>query len=741
MDPSFNDQLRTIIVSGLAAVPEGGWLVSGLLSLLWPETGENVWDEIEGQVEALISQKLADYEYRQVSEDLEGLKNVVQDYSQALKDSQGDTNYISEKFNVALGAFEAAKPHFMSEGYEVLLLPLLAQMANMHLSLLRDGVLFGKGWGWTDRDVSDTQAKLTAQIWEHKNYSAQWYQTGLQNLPLPTDGRNLSTRRWKVQNAYVRQMTLHVLDNSFYWPYFDPAANPRGVVLPKDGVILPKLTREIYSDPQGTSDDNPIGVYAPPKRKITNLSVWGGSLIDAVQAAYGGSWGPRMGNTSGGSNQPPRGWNGAIPDDNPIRVVGGQSGDVLNAMWFRFNSGEQTNWCGGLGGGPFYWGPSGHILTSVRIMGKSSYYGTADCAIFGFRYEDSYDVTPTTITDVHQVAAAPLPDGRLQLWAVAGDGGLYSTRRNRTEPENSAWEPWSNFLGEVGALPQGVVPQQVAAAPLSDGRLQLWAVSGQGGLYSTWQLNTDPNATWAGPWHDFLREIGTLPRGAPQQVAAARLSDGRLQLWAIDGDGGLYSTRKSSSDPNARWEPWSDFLGEVGALPGVRPQQVVTARLPDGRLQLWATDPNNVFYRTWQLSIDPASRWAPWHNFRDEVGPLSGPVPQQMIVAPLSDGRLQLWIFDNYSGLNRTWQLSTDPNKPDWAPWRDFFGEVGELPGEFAARSPRQMAVATLPDGRQQLWVVNGFDQIYSTVMVDTDPKSGRWAPWRDFTALAGVPS
>ena len=51
------------------------------------------------------------------------------------------------------------------------------------------------------------------------------------------------------------------------------------------------------------------------------------------------------------------------------------------------------------------------------------------------------------------------------------------------------------------------------------------------------------------------------------------------------------------------------------------------------------------------------------------------------------------------------------------------------------------MAVATLPDGRQQLWVVNGFDQIYSTVMVDTDPKSGRWAPWRDFTALPGVPS
>jgi hypothetical protein len=49
------------------------------------------------------------------------------------------------------------------------------------------------------------------------------------------------------------------------------------------------------------------------------------------------------------------------------------------------------------------------------------------------------------------------------------------------------------------------------------------------------------------------------------------------------------------------------------------------------------------------------------------------------------------------------------------------------------------VAAAPLPDGRLQLWVVNGFDQLYSTVMVDTDPKSGRWTPWRDFTTLPEV--
>jgi len=43
-------------------------------------------------------------------------------------------------------------------------------------------------------------------------------------------------------------------------------------------------------------------------------------------------------------------------------------------------------------------------------------------------------------------------------------------------------------------------------APLSDGRLELWVTGGAGGLFTTWRSDTDPNADWA-PWFDFLAKV------------------------------------------------------------------------------------------------------------------------------------------------------------------------------------------------------------------------------------------
>jgi hypothetical protein len=94
-------------------------------------------------------------------------------------------------------------------------------------------------------------------------------------------------------------------------------------------------------------------------------------------------------------------------------------------------------------------------------------------------------------------------------------------------------------------------------APLSDGRLQLWAVDSQGGLSTTWKTTTNPDANWV-PWADALGETGPLPAAAAQ-VAVAPLSDGRLQLWAVDSQGGLSTTWKTTTNPDANWAGWSDF--------------------------------------------------------------------------------------------------------------------------------------------------------------------------------------
>ena len=158
---------------------------------------------------------------------------------------------------------------------------------------------------------------------------------------------------------------------------------------------------------------------------------------------------------------------------------------------------------------------------------------------------------------VQDVAVAPLPDGRLELWATLGDGGLWVTSKVDADP-NAAWSAWVDFLVEVGPLP--ALPQQVAVAPLSDGRLELWAVDGNGGLQTTWKVDVDPNGNWA-PWVDFLAEVGPLASGA-RQVAVTMLFNARSELWAVDGNGKLWVTWKVDANSNAAWSPWSDFLEE-----------------------------------------------------------------------------------------------------------------------------------------------------------------------------------
>jgi hypothetical protein len=76
-------------------------------------------------------------------------------------------------------------------------------------------------------------------------------------------------------------------------------------------------------------------------------------------------------------------------------------------------------------------------------------------------------------------------------------------------------------------------------------------------------MTTDPNANWSG-WHDFLAEVGGLPAGA-DSVAVAPLSDGRLKLWVAAADGSLWTTWKMTTDPNANWSGWHDFLAEVNS--------------------------------------------------------------------------------------------------------------------------------------------------------------------------------
>lgn len=157
--------------------------------------------------------------------------------------------------------------------------------------------------------------------------------------------------------------------------------------------------------------------------------------------------------------------------------------------------------------------------------------------------------------EARSVAVAPQSDGRLQLWVSMSTGQLFTTWKQTPDPD-SRWAPWTDFLLEPWPLPGAA--DGLAAAQLSDGRLQLWVSTTDGQLFTTWKQTPEPDSAWQ-PWTDFLAVAGPLPGGA-RDVAARQLPGGRLQLWASSGTGQLFTAVKASDDPDAGWEAWSDFL-------------------------------------------------------------------------------------------------------------------------------------------------------------------------------------
>jgi hypothetical protein len=92
----------------------------------------------------------------------------------------------------------------------------------------------------------------------------------------------------------------------------------------------------------------------------------------------------------------------------------------------------------------------------------------------------------------------------------------------------------------------------IAVAPLSDGRLELFVVS-DGKLMTSWAKNYDGDPAWVP-----LIPFNPAPTGPITSVSAGRLLDGRLQVF-VTGPNGILVSRKQGVDPNAGWTLWKAF--------------------------------------------------------------------------------------------------------------------------------------------------------------------------------------
>ncbi|MFC6334241.1 insecticidal delta-endotoxin Cry8Ea1 family protein [Paenibacillus septentrionalis] len=396
----YNNAALVIISTGLGQVPAVGFVLSALVEIFWPSSQQDVWAEIESKVEQLVDQKISDLVYKQVEESLMGLHNNLNEYLWAVQHTQ-DKNLITQKFNIAHGHFIQELPHFQSKGYELLLLPLFTQFANLHLSLLRDGVLYGADWGWSEDIQRHQHEQITTTIEQYTTYTDEIYTNALNDTKSKAPSNKHFTEPFNTINRFTREMTLTVLDFKTLWSYYDPTLYPDPVQI--------YLDREIYSDAIGTADDSgPIHLPSPPTTPITKIEVWSGTRIDACQVTYeqgGGPDGvtqtPRMGNKDGGAANV-----FDLTTLGPVTGVKTQSGTILDAWWFTFSDGSTSIRLGGDSGSyKNYFSYPDEILSSIKIMGVSNYFKTADCAVFGFKFNQASTIPESAVLRTMYVAS------------------------------------------------------------------------------------------------------------------------------------------------------------------------------------------------------------------------------------------------------------------------------------------------------------------------------------------------
>jgi hypothetical protein len=295
---------------------------------------------------------------------------------------------------------------------------------------------------------------------------------------------------------------------------------------------------------------------------------------------------------------------------------------------------------------------------------------------------------------------------------------------------------WGTFVALVGLtlvpLPTGSASAGLQAAPPrstvvaaalptsfnlpvpannQDGRLEVFSIGSDSGLWHKWQVV--PNGGWSG-WASLG---GSLDQNhAP---AVGMNADGRLEVFAVSA-GKLWHSWQLV--PNGGWSGWAS-LGGPGPGGYVYSDPAV-ARDAAGRLAVFVVGSGYEVYHTTQLA--PGGAWSSWFALyrTSDWYPVGSPT-----VGVNGDGRLEVFVSDQYARLRHAWQLY--PGSSSWSGWgHNLGGNLGSLP-IVGKNSDGRLEIFAVHFGTQAMW------QIWQW-----PPPTGGWSAWRSMGgAWAGNPA
>ncbi|PFF91204.1 insecticidal delta-endotoxin Cry8Ea1 family protein, partial [Bacillus cereus] len=228
-----------------------------VFEVLWPVL-EGMWYAMMDAVEILIREAITTAVRSKAQAELDGIRNAIALYQQAFDDwkDNPDNPQLQERvrrqFTATNTIIEFAMPSFAISGFEIPLLVVYAQAANLHLLFLREAVVLGEKWGMSREEVDDYYNGafgLTERTQLYTNHCSTWYREGLaQSMKLNPGAKIIE--QWNLFNDFRREMTLMVLDIVALWPMYDVKLYPVG--------IKTELTRKIYTPIMGILQDTAL---------------------------------------------------------------------------------------------------------------------------------------------------------------------------------------------------------------------------------------------------------------------------------------------------------------------------------------------------------------------------------------------------------------------------------------------------------------------------------------------------
>ncbi|WP_170958023.1 insecticidal delta-endotoxin Cry8Ea1 family protein [Bacillus toyonensis] len=209
-------------------------IASVIVPILWPTAVQDpnvVWQSMMANAEALIDAKLDQVVKNTAIRKLDGLKDVMNEYYKAITRLQNDPTdpveqmAVRSQYDTLDSLFRYSMPQFSVENYELQLLPVYTEAANLHLLLIRDAVNYGSQWGMTQAKLDEEYSDLKERTNVYTNYCVHWFNTGLQRLASTT------SPSYKPANMWDCTKYPWVAYNQSDWSARNPSRNCNSTLL------------------------------------------------------------------------------------------------------------------------------------------------------------------------------------------------------------------------------------------------------------------------------------------------------------------------------------------------------------------------------------------------------------------------------------------------------------------------------------------------------------------------------